>query len=1754
MCVLNKFHVAVCFILCVSGAKNAAKDAIGFPEVEENTAAQNKENRLPVYLPAACPMNELYYPGDQKDDWICDCRPAYLYHPDSDMCWPAYRQGPCQGGFHLILPQNSAIPVCVKNDCTIDSYVMWNGKCEKMNTLSPCISDFTRYAPMILGVNATTLTIDCIPLEVKSRFSVDPVTSRSNVCANGSKRNVGGQRAADAVLAKPPVGGTRPPRPLAPYNVLRPPLTDETHGTNHSLINSVMDKRATSGRGEPIPSILKKPKSRHKGDLLDKSTKIKREKVEGSKKGGDVGGPLPQGCTPLMYACQQADYKSVVDNLNKDPTSVRVRDRGLRCALHYCASSSTSGASQAARAACADRVLMAAPALANARDADGLTPLHLAVVHGNVPLVQTLLAAGADVNARDDEHHTVVHWATVCGEVGALRAVLAAGADAATPDQHGGYPLHYAAQMCGAPAATDHQSRGAALEVLRALIREGGARVDVRDADGRTPLLWAASAGSAAAVLALHQAGAKVDEDDRDGLTALHCAAARGHTEALETLVGLCGAKVDVADSHGCTPLHYAAALGHADATSALLQHGADAQRQDRRGRSPAHTAAAKGQIETVRILGGRGANLWLRNSKGDLPLHEAVASGRRELVKWLLDGRPSQVNATNHEGKTPLHIAAATDNADLCRLLLDRGAEVNPVARSSKNEPLTPLDCATSRGLRSTAKYLQMQGGLPASKLANTQIIIDDAPIQSLPTRRVTSTKIDVRDRIRIEKREVVELSSPVPERRRIKNKPDESESSNESYTEEKKMSRKKSENKYADKHYARRKRLVRSQKSFSDGYDTEFDINAGNVSYEKKSKKSKKSRSKSEPSRRYKSSTRHNHRYTSSSASSESDSYAEKRKIKRHRKRSKRKVSTSSSESSSSESTERRNTKRKGKRTSIHIENDERKQSVNIVKYKSTDNSQSVEKSDIATGVVENTETAVSILKSSSDKEVNQLQKSKALSETETDTLSVKTNMVVTEAQIHMERESSQHGNSELTVTVDASNNVSIETSNMSVSHKDLDDTSKLEEGQTKEGNIINESQINETATQLESTKIDTTTQEGSNEEVSKNVEKYEISEIPAVSSCAEVSKEENEKSNINENDASINVTQKRTDTISRESDNVSKIEKVDESHQPDLEIISETNPTLESKRKRSFQVLSGPDDSLQNKNVSGDSKTSLDVPSLEKTESQEKSSSPVVSFANKDEIFESKDSDIHSDHFMGEYINHSEEQIENKIETKGNLVQGISKTNFLEEKRKEYSHTTSSSTENTDKAEKGLVSVLREDTSDVSTSDRAVQQVIVENASEDYDINLSLSQSSPKRSRKSSKDSQASSRKSSIYETESYKVLSDVGTEEIATGILKKSVKVDDGSVDDDKEMVDEDLANKESLMFGRIPSISDNEIYSHTEVNGRRKRFRKKGRAKSRTIRSKSENSERGYESSGLIDSGFEPSPRALQRRITSPRLAEYYRQRNASGRFSGKSDSRIPVRKPGDKYAVDMKSVTQRIQTNMRRYYCERKIFQHLLELKRLQIRTSKSNEAVLVKRAIDEYNKSSLSSVGLGPYNNPDYSFSSFEKFLYESLRKLQKSGKKHLDNLPEKPIEFDYGESELYKMSAIPDNPCLCTSKTHRCFHAIHAYTGIPCAAYLPNKWDHHTMPKPATAGPSTKSKGFLPKINSKRSSGTGKAHVTLEVSHGTEKQLIALPAERLDKNKRYYVTFTVKGSEPASDNDNSVPNAPLKSKSLGG
>nr|XP_027223762.1 serine/threonine-protein phosphatase 6 regulatory ankyrin repeat subunit A-like [Penaeus vannamei] len=363
-------------------------------------------------------------------------------------------------------------------------------------------------------------------------------------------------------------------------------------------------------------------------------------------------------------------------------------------------------------------VVEADPALLQARDEDGYTPLHLATIAGNKAVVKYLISKGADISALDNEKHTVIHWATVCGEVELLELLIEAGANPSTPDIHGAYPLHYAAQMCGPNSEMGNDIR-VGLMVLRKLL-QSGVDVSVTDQDGRQPLLWAASAGSADAILALVNAGASVSAEDKDGLTALHCAASRGHLDCLDCLVTLCGAEVDTLDSNGCTPLFYAVTLGHADCTQLLLHHGAHTDRQDRKGRTPAHCGAAKGQLETLKLLHQKGADLWRRNVKGDLPLHEACQSGRKDLVVWLLSMRPDTVNAPNLDGRCPLHIAAINNNIEMCKILMDQQAAVNPIMRNSRGQLLTPLDAAVARSNRGCAKYLQLHGGVPASKLTD--------------------------------------------------------------------------------------------------------------------------------------------------------------------------------------------------------------------------------------------------------------------------------------------------------------------------------------------------------------------------------------------------------------------------------------------------------------------------------------------------------------------------------------------------------------------------------------------------------------------------------------------------------------------------------------------------------------------------------------------------------------------------------------------------------------------------------------------------------------------------------------------------------------------------------------------------------------------------------------------------------------------------------------------------------------------------
>ena len=105
------------------------------------------------------------------------------------------------------------------------------------------------------------------------------------------------------------------------------------------------------------------------------------------------------------------------------------------------------------------------------------------------------------------------------------------------------------------------------------------------------------------------------------------------------------------------------------------------------------------------------------------------------------------------------------------------------------------------------------------------------------------------------------------------------------------------------------------------------------------------------------------------------------------------------------------------------------------------------------------------------------------------------------------------------------------------------------------------------------------------------------------------------------------------------------------------------------------------------------------------------------------------------------------------------------------------------------------------------------------------------------------------------------------------------------------------------------------------------------------------------------------------------------------------------------------------------------------------------------------------------------------------------------------------------------------------CTHSSHRCHHAAHAYTGVPCSSQARRR---------LRRGRSLQaSKPVLPKISGTSSSlkssvlTTGRAKdqpVTLQLKQGPNVQALKLPTDKLEPNKKYYVTFTLKPKDSGS------------------
>lgn len=211
------------------------------------------------------------------------------------------------------------------------------------------------------------------------------------------------------------------------------------------------------------------------------------------------------------------------------------------------------------------------------------------------------------------------------------------------------------------------------------------ADVNMKDGDGRTPLIIMSEGGKTDIVKALLGAGADVNARDKDGFSSLANAALMGYMDTVEVLLNA-KADVNIKDNNGLTPL-FAAIYGNSpDIVKILIASGADINTRnadectalifatrlwDVRNRGDRHT-------DIVRMLIDAGANVDLKQKNGINALMLASKEGNVTIVRMLIDAKadvnaeakivvtyaPSDGLVFNNSGSGNTEVGVAYDNA----------------------------------------------------------------------------------------------------------------------------------------------------------------------------------------------------------------------------------------------------------------------------------------------------------------------------------------------------------------------------------------------------------------------------------------------------------------------------------------------------------------------------------------------------------------------------------------------------------------------------------------------------------------------------------------------------------------------------------------------------------------------------------------------------------------------------------------------------------------------------------------------------------------------------------------------------------------------------------------------------------------------------------------------------------------------------------------------------------------------------------
>lgn len=378
---------------------------------------------------------------------------------------------------------------------------------------------------------------------------------------------------------------------------------------------------------------------------------------------------------------------------------------------------------------------------------DGQTPLHLACTWGLERVVEALIEHGADLNVQDAEGKTPIQVAIVNQNFNVINLLLShPQIDLNLRDKYGCTAFATAMSIKNNKAAS-------------AILKKEPTAAERHDGKGRNFLHVAVQKGDLESVLFLMSIGVNIHSRvlDSNRATPLHLAVEVGSEMIVRNLL-LAGAVVNDTTNDKRTPLHIAAEKDQDKICTILIENGVDVNALDSHLNNALHYACQKGNFSSVKVLLTESRiDAEAVNLKGQNPLHLLCLYGKEDTAAVIFDlfmncMENYPINKTDGEGNSPLLLAYMNGNWNLCRSLVNCGACLGQTNRlgvnifnaqvASKNllfkildflpseSPWTEgdqcLECGMKFGLTNRKHHCRHCGRLLCSKCSSREVIIN--------------------------------------------------------------------------------------------------------------------------------------------------------------------------------------------------------------------------------------------------------------------------------------------------------------------------------------------------------------------------------------------------------------------------------------------------------------------------------------------------------------------------------------------------------------------------------------------------------------------------------------------------------------------------------------------------------------------------------------------------------------------------------------------------------------------------------------------------------------------------------------------------------------------------------------------------------------------------------------------------------------------------------------------------------------------